>query len=316
MDLARYGNFAMYLRLGLIAVLFFATGLQSVCSGQNGECGSFFSALQANALSIERFDVCTESEALKVDNRNFRQTERLILDMPRQRALLLRNRVVKELGTDKQEASLEAYLTLADTTWRRSIHGDLRRASIPFEKALKVSGFTNVQLIGAMPFPTVIGSQSSGGDDDFEFLIRNANAYGKLEQNSRTAKVIATLPPRKPGRSNRFQYTFDLKTLVPKSAEWGWVDFQDGTELPFQPAHREQFRWRDSGGIMLPTSISRAREVLRSVGGKRVPENEIQETKLHWNSVNKPLPDDWWLPERWADLDEIRKQCVFPKGNK
>lgn len=111
------------------------------------------------------------------------------------------------------------------------------------------------------------------------------------------------------------QYMFDLKTLVPRSAEWGWVDVRDGNELPFQPSYREQYRWKETDGIMLVKGISRAREVIRRVGEKLVPENEIHETKFHWNSVNKAIPEDWWSRERWADLDEIRKQCLFPSGD-
>lgn len=167
-------------RIAPVVVLLFATQLSTTCSGQCSECGSFFTGLQANALAVERFDVSLATEALKADNRDFRLAERLILDTTQQRALLLRNRTVRDLGTDKQSVTLEAFLALGDTTWHRSIQVGLRSASIPFEKALKVSGFTDIRLIGAMPFPTAIGSDYLDGvmtsNFSFEMLTHMAES--------------------------------------------------------------------------------------------------------------------------------------------
>lgn len=287
-------------------------------NSSQAECGRFFSVLRANALAVDRFDVTLEREALRADNRDILQTHRLVLDEAENRALILRKTRTRNLGAGDEKLSLECWLISEKQTYIRSAETTQKSLAIPFKHSLRTHGFYNLQLVGAVAFPLEIGSQSFGGADRWASLIQNANGYGKLEQNSRTAKMDIVLPPTDLGpgstMSRRTLYSVDLRTLAPKSAEWGWLAKRDGTQLPFQPTQRELYRWTEIKGIVLPTTISSSQVSHRRVGDELRPENGFQETKLHWNSVNESLPEEWWMPERWADLDEIRKQCVYPKS--
>lgn len=302
----------------VLASIFFNPAFLS--AQENAACGRFFSALRANFSALERFDVIIEEEGLMAMDgfMDFHGAQRLVVDMEKQKALVLRHARYRSLELEQEQHRLESRLILGDKTWTRSLDAPKKMKVSPFAQSLAHAEIYDLSFVGAYPFPTLLADDESGSSNKWEFLVTSANGYGKLLQDADMAKVDVTYPAVETGTpgyqsQTRFVHTFSLDTLTPKSFEWGTI-FVSGDGPPqYRPQKRESYRWAEFDGLMLPTRLSASFLIIKAEEDGVKLDNGMREIKLHWESVNDEIPEAMWDPERWGELDEIQRNCIYPE---
>ncbi len=283
--------------------------------------GEFLAALEANYSAIESFDVLVEEEGIDAIEGGFydyKVTRRLAFHPGNNRLLSLKSARIRNFETGKVDDSLRSLIAIGDQVWIRELTLPQVRSRRDFSEIAILAEVFDPALIGVSKFPGQLEPDSTKRNEHWDFLTTSANAYGKGVQDADHASFSITHPFVESGTANvrtatRFAYDFDLRTLTPRAWAWGWVSAVGDADPRFHPQHREQYRWKELDGIFLPTQIDASSVVITDGDEGPRKEESMKTTKLTWLSVNRKMNEEMWQPDRWDDLDEIKKGCTLQR---
>lgn len=289
---------------------------------QKREIGSWFDALYANSLGIEKGDV------LLVQRRSFNYSHpssdlayleetkiyhRLVFDSLKNKHLYVRRNVVRQTiipsadakPIEKNDEKLSGFLIANGKTRFRY-----------FPKSIVTS---NQELIEpmytqfAIPSLRSVGLLTFGGHRNQGKIKQAADRLSSAEEITSIKKRLDNMIVEYSFKSNSGKSTslvkvkFDSTDQMPVSRQIFSISSKENKHK----LSEEFFTWGDLNGVKVPIKVRKKNTDSRTIGESKVYAIQPTETEIHWFSLNSDLPNELFS-ESNLDQSETMIDLVDP----